>query len=277
MELSLKMDKIYSLLRLFYRFVKQLLLIDFIRFMICFPRYLYFRFVRVKYRTLEDIEKGSENIAQDKNRSTLSHNLKVFAFSYKAFKDLLSSFSVQRSSRLIRPLMGIDRLTKNSGNTKVLIIGPRTEGEIFNLMGYGFKLKNIKALDLHTYSPRVDLGDIHDMPYANDTFDLVICGWVIPYSNNKTLAASEIKRVLKNNGIVAIGLTYQPSGMHFGTGLVDSTESIHNLFSSDVKNVYFRYDQKEEDKESIGGIITAFSCNKPISKTESKGKKSLVR
>ena len=40
-------------------------------------------------------------------------------------------------------------------------IGPRNEAEIFMLWSYGFKLENIVGLDLISYSPLIDLGDMY--------------------------------------------------------------------------------------------------------------------
>ena len=48
------------------------------------------------------------------------------------------------------------------------------------------------------------------MSYQDDEFDLILCGWVIAYSNDKAKAASEIIRVGKKGAIIALGATYSP-------------------------------------------------------------------
>ena len=38
----------------------------------------------------------------------------------------------------------------------------------------GFKWKNIKAVDLHTYSNLIHLGDMHKLEFPDNSFDLII-------------------------------------------------------------------------------------------------------
>jgi hypothetical protein len=42
---------------------------------------------------------------------------------------------------------------------KILIIGPRNEGEIYNFISNGFLMKNITAIDLISYSSKIKLFD----------------------------------------------------------------------------------------------------------------------
>ena len=72
-------------------------------------------------------------------------------------------------------------------------------------------LKNITAVDLIKYSPWVDQGDMHNLPYEDNKFDLILCGWVIAYSNNKIKAAEEMTRVGKSGSIIALAATYSPT------------------------------------------------------------------
>lgn len=90
---------------------------------------------------------------------------------------------------------------------KVLIIGPRNESEIFNFQGCGFSLKNIKAVDLFSYSDMIELGDMHDLRYDDCQFDLVYAGWVISYSEDRSRAINEMLRVCKVNGEIAYTAT----------------------------------------------------------------------
>lgn len=46
------------------------------------------------------------------------------------------------------------------------------------------------------------------MPYEDNTFDVVICGWTISYSQNPKKAASEMVRVAKNGGIIGIAVDF---------------------------------------------------------------------
>ena len=90
-------------------------------------------------------------------------------------------------------------------NLKVLSIGPRAEGEIYNIFAHGFEFGNITGVDLFSYSPLIKLGDMHNLKFDDEKFDIVLMGWCLAYSNNKKKALSEAKRVLGKNGLLVIG------------------------------------------------------------------------
>ena len=177
-----------------------------------------------------------------------------------------------KSDLLINPIRSIHRVNKNFPKLKILTIGPRTEGEILNLFSHGFKKENVKGLDLISYSPWIDVGDMHDIPFEDNSFDIVICGWVIAYSNNKIKAASEIIRVLKNNGIASIGVSYSPKtneeiekdrGYLIGSPeRISSAGQVLNLFNSNLKTTFFTNDVEEDQIDKHCQIVTTFSVQK---------------
>src|SRR5690606_26436775 len=95
-------------------------------------------------------------------------------------------------------------------DAQVLSIGPRAEGELLNLAAHGFEWSKIRGLDLISYSPRIDLGDMHNIPYSDASFDVVIAGWVLAYSERPAVAAQEMARVTRPGGLVAVGVEYSP-------------------------------------------------------------------
>ena len=103
----------------------------------------------------------------------------------------------------------VDFLVNAIGNTKrlgpdsrLLVLGPRYESEIFGYMGLGFSKHNISALDTFSYSKMITPGNLHNMPYSSEEFDFVICGWTLAYSENLKKALVEIHRVLKIDGVL---------------------------------------------------------------------------
>lgn len=188
---------------------------------------------------------------------------------------IMGLWAINRPSLLISPLLSIDYLRMQMASMKVLSIGPRTEAELFMLLSIGFQLQNVKALDLVSYSPSVDIGDMHDMPYEENSFDVIILGWVIAYSNNHQKVAQEVMRVAKAGAIVAIGCEYNPnqnaqkmSGQKIDHPLDESetdpnyylwtTKRIHDLFGGRIDQVYFNHDVHEKFKDVTGGCITIF-------------------
>ena len=191
-----------------------------------------FFFVRVK-RQLKSF--NSENAFE----VTVAHNLK----SLTQCND--------RMEVLIRPLSCIEKL--NNIHSKILVIGPRNENDLFSLFGNGFSWGNITGLDLISYSPKIVLGDMHKIPFDDNHFDVVLCGWTLSYSATPKLAAKEILRVTKIGGIIGIGVEYstltkEDSEQLSGYSIqdfsklpkrVNSTAEIRELFYGHVEHVFF--------------------------------------
>lgn len=115
-----------------------------------------------------------------------------------------SHFSTYSSIRervdfLVSMLGMTSRLNDES---KLLVLGPRYESEIFGYIGLGIKKKNIQAIDTFSYSKLITPGNLHNMPYGSEIFDIVVAGWTLAYSDSLETALLEIHRVLKSNGIL---------------------------------------------------------------------------
>jgi SAM-dependent methyltransferase len=93
------------------------------------------------------------------------------------------------------------------GNRKemtALSIGPRYESELYGLIGLGFRRKSIKAVDTFSYSPMIQVGNVHNLSFKSESFDLIMCGWTIAYSEAPIEAIKEIVRVTKPFGKVLL-------------------------------------------------------------------------
>jgi SAM-dependent methyltransferase len=173
---------------------------------------------------------------------------------------------------LLDPLMSIDKISSQISNLKVLVIGPKLEAEILSVMSYGIPRHNIEAIDLISYSPWIRSGDMHEMPFADNSFDIIISGWVIAYSDDKKKAAKEMIRVSKNGTVICIGVSHSPAtnneivkerGYLIGSAeRIDSTDFLFNLFKPSIENIYFKHDIDSERQDMFGKIITLFSIRK---------------
>jgi len=117
--------------------------------------------------------------------------------------------SLERGSQLFYSIMADNFVMKNKEYLKILVIGPREESEIFSLIGHGFSEKNLSGLDLISYSPFITLGDMHKIPFDDDSFDVVVSSFCLSYSDDAITACKEITRVVRDSGIVVMGEEYQ--------------------------------------------------------------------
>lgn len=173
----------------------------------------------------------------------------------------------RRILRLIYPLASIPSLSHDG---KILAIGCRYESDMLYLIALGFHPSRIRGLDMISYSPWVDVGNMHSMPYGDNEWDAILMGWTLPYSSEPETAAKEIIRVTRNGGLVAIGHTYYPpatihkmkrDGELVGTtDRIQTVERILGLFQPYVDKVHFQYDAPFQDQESP--CLVLFSIKK---------------
>lgn len=188
---------------------------------------------------------------------------------------LTRRWALDRPTLLIQPLVSLTAVNRRIRDLSVLTVGPRTEAELLTLIACGFQPANIRGLDLISYSPLVDVGDMHAMPYPDNSFDVVIAGWVLAYSENQRKAASEIVRVAKTGAYVAIGCEhnaqdrttqddfFRKQGM---TGRLDldsqdatwSEARILDLFEGHVDKVVFVSDESGAPGVDVVGVMVIF-------------------
>lgn len=157
-----------------------------------------------------------------------------------------------RMNWLIHAVLALEKVNKNS---KILSIGARTENEILLLDSLGFN--SVEAVDLQSYSPLIQVGDMHKLSFPARTFDVVFCGWTMSYSRTPKVAAKEILRVTKSGGIIAIGLEHVPQIRHAQLNAkkrkdplaesyakrINSCRDIVLLFGNkNIRNIYFKHD-----------------------------------
>ena len=108
----------------------MLLKIKFFRYLLTIVRFIFFNFLyKFKFAKFDKklVKKG-----------TVERN-------HKSLKSLRDCYSGERSSFFLK---NIDKNLNGRQNKKILLVGPRNEGEIFNFIANGFASKNIDAIDL---------------------------------------------------------------------------------------------------------------------------------
>ena len=105
-----------------------------------------------------------------------------------------------RTERIIAILRSIRGLKLSSLNT--LVVGPRNEAELMLLSSYGFDAGKLTAIDLFSYSPAVQLMDMHELKFADNAFDAVYSAFVITYSDDIPKAIAETIRVARDGALI---------------------------------------------------------------------------
>lgn len=176
-------SKITSAVRRFDKYAIKVLILNELRHYYC----------RARWYLLKGNLRFYLDSSPDVSPETVKYNL-------TAFKNSVSFGMHNRMTRILYPLSS---LVVNKKDKRVLIIGPRTEDDIYLAKALGFY--DARGLDLFSYSPLIDLGDMHNLNYPDEYFDAIVLGWVIAYSKNPGRALKEVERKTKRNGYIAIG------------------------------------------------------------------------
>lgn len=156
------------------------------------------KFCKLRWKLQKKNMRFLDGLGSEVRKTVIEHNLS--AFNHDA------AFGCgNRMSILMYPLSA---LIQEKSTAKVLIVGPRTEDDIYLAKALG--LEKTKGVDLFSYSPLIELGDCHRLPYDSEEFDAVVLGWVIAYCGDPHLALREAKRVLKPGGYLGIGWEWVP-------------------------------------------------------------------
>ena len=258
-------------------FFSDLYKISFLRFSIVYLRFIFLFYFLKKNKLLYNYNEDIKNIILfnekkindesslrvQKKETTIEHNLN---YSKKIFsiKKKYHQFIGDKGKSLVSPLDSLDFIDKN--NSKILSIGPRNEGELFLIRSYGYYWNNIYAIDLHSYSKKIKLCDMHDINYKNNYFDIILSGWTLAYSSNKNKALGEIKRIAKNNATICIGYTYLPEEKKYKTKEIDyrliSNQQLIEYYNIKEHDIYFNFDSYKIDAKNTRHSILIFRIRK---------------
>ena len=102
----------------------------------------------------------------------------------------------------------IESLTKRVRNHElkydsILSIGSRDENELDTILSF-FPKSKVSGLDLFSVSPRIIVGDMHDMPFDENSFDITISIHNMEHSYDPKKSLGEMFRVTKEGGLLAI-------------------------------------------------------------------------
>lgn len=179
----------------------------------------------------------------------------------------------KRPDLISNVLSSLNSVRQNSSRMKVLSIGARTEAEVFSLINAGFNINNIECVDLFSYTPLIKIGDVNQLNYADSSFDIVVCGWVLEFCNDIHRACREIKRVAKKGGYICIGGMHHPISSdlsaynklksHEDRVWFCSIERIKDSFNVSDNEFIFKSDIEKCDLDKRGEVVAIFKNGEP--------------
>lgn len=123
-----------------------------------------------------------------------------------------------------------------TGNYKVLHIAP--EQAFYKRFR---KMKNLEYTTADLDSPLADVkADIQNLPFENDSFDIVFCNHVLEHVEDDRKALSELYRVMKPGGwgIFQVPIRYQLEKSFEDPTITDRKERIEKFGQYDHVRVY---------------------------------------
>ena len=162
----------------------------------------------------------------------------------------------QRTERLINVINSVRGFDRRSA--KVLVIGPRNEAELLLFSAYGFTLDNISAIDLFSVSPMIQVMDMHDMAFADDSFDMVYASYVLAYSDRPKQAVLEMLRVVKHGGLfaVAAGIDFVSDSNVVGvTTLRGLLKELYDYIGERLDFVLWQEEYEEKGTTALSSIV----------------------
>lgn len=146
-------------------------------------------------------------------------------------------------------------LGKPDTNGSVLCIGPRDTFELDSFKRKGFR--QIVGIDLLSQGTDVLVMDMHQMTFADDTFDVVYASHSLEHSYDAVRVVAEIIRVAKDCAILAIEvpIKFTPRGAdRFDFGGVDG---VHKLFGGHVNRIIWTDEQPAGSPTNGSGTAVA--------------------
>jgi len=102
-------------------------------------------------------------------------------------------------------------------------LGARTGQEVQAMINLGFKASGV---DLVACKPLVIEGDIHDLPFENDSFDFAFTN-IYDHSLYPDKFLQEIDRIVKSQGVILLHLAFGDTDDYGANELIDSTPIVN--------------------------------------------------
>lgn len=124
-----------------------------------------------------------------------------------------------------------------------LCVGCRNPSEL-DLIETQCAVGQTVGLDLFSVDPRIEVGDMHDMPFAEDGFDILYSCHSLEHAYDLERAVGEFLRVTRPGGLLVVEMPVRYACDDVDCQDVKSMENLIALFDDGIDNVIFA---EEED------------------------------
>ena len=142
--------------------------------------------------------------------------------------DNVLSYTIKRSA--YKPILGVNRRTepfykylslppRDLSSEKLLVIGGKDVAELFIAWTYGFKWSNIIGIDLFSLHPKIQIMDMEEMSFDDQSFDSVALCHTYGYQADKFRCLREIYRVLVTGGHLVFNSQFAADITQIGEGV----------------------------------------------------------
>jgi len=151
-----------------------------------------------------------------------------------------------RYKRLIKELLKVCAGTK----IEVLCVGCRNHYELDAFERAGFE--KVVGIDLVSVDSRITVMDMHDMKFADNSFDVIYSADSLEHAFDIERVAREFCRVVRNNGYLVIQMpTNIPQVNEIDRWDIRDLNNLSKLFRGDVKSISIEWSRVESKSLSV--------------------------
>ncbi len=160
------------------------------------------------YKELEKYY-SNEKYYSLKKIDTSSKKLDIKLFLYKTYFDEKNKNLIKRF--LFSPIKFIIRGTRINKNYRLLDIGSGSGQFLYEMKKFGMQVNGIEPGKFNEkenkkYSLNIKKTNLINAKYKKESFDIITINHVLEHINNPNETLQEIKRIIKKNGLLIIGI-----------------------------------------------------------------------
>jgi SAM-dependent methyltransferase len=203
-----------------------------------------------------------------KTTVSLKNRIRLYFTERKKYKEYLktqidrskSKYDIQSEMEIKRKkyFTNLLSLKVNLKNIKdAIVIGCRNTYELDLLKEKG--VSNVDGIDLYSYNKQITVMDMHNLKFRDNSFDLIYCSHALEHAYDYNKAITEMIRVLRNQGIIAIEVpvNYETRGSDIHDFRnADNLLTIFNSYAK-IKEVFLSICIEKNEPDNFGGTDIA--------------------